>query len=468
VDWGAEYHHSERPAQALTLKERTFRVQASATSKPVLAAGALVRFATAVEAGTQQSTGGLENPAPVFIPNANVASWKNAVGVTLRLGRESFSASYGVQVSSTRRHRLADYMKHVVDAAYDLRATSPRGWLAHRPLDVRVRASAGRLTGSHHVPLNERFVGGNVETPFLVAEGWTIRGSPLLRSYPAYSFGGLGRGGDSFWSVNLSASLPVWVKPLVPSEVANDPAVRSAIDGQLDAAGVALESTYRTEEPAYRDVLTSLPEIGAMLRALQTRLNAIEPTLSTDLRESCSACAAEVDDLLEQLDGLAPGMQLGWLVSDPASGDVSIPSVLAACIERFNVRAADASVEKSGRELAAASERTRDRLARIDVARARRQAARDMAFPRQVVGSIFDEMNLVSAGPVALLDAAHLGQRHPTRAGITRYGVGVGLRLSVASTFHLTGGYSWNPGHHAGEPPGAGFVVVEVSAPFGW
>jgi hypothetical protein len=469
-EWHVAYRHADRPTDQQTLKLRELVVQTSAVSRPIGVSGGVFRFASLFEAGTQLTQLPPEQVPPEYIPSAGFASWKNAVGLSLRSQRQALSASYGLQLGQTRGADLFDYVKHVADAAYDGRVVSRTGSWAHRPLDVMSRLAAGRLHGGDGIPVTERFFGGNVEIPFLATDAWTVRGNPVLRSFPAYSFntatGGPAVGGDSFWSLTVTMSMPVWFRPLVPSEVAEDSEIRQGIAGQLGSAESALETTYKTSDPAHREIFATTKSLEPAVTALQARLATIMPSAPSSMKGLADACADQVDTLLAQLQNVTPTTYLEWVVVEASTEDVSIPSVLA-CIERLNTEMQDPELTRVIEPLRAAANVIRERIARIDTVKARDLAARDMAFPRQVVNTIFDELNAVSLGPAFLLDAAHIGQRGPPGAQATRYGIGLGVRLSVASSFHVTGGYAWNPDRHGAERPGAGFAVIEFSALFG-
>ena len=104
---------------------------------------------------------------------------------------------------------------------------------------------------------------------------------------------------------------------------------------------------------------------------------------------------------------------------------------------------------------------------RIDVVGAKAKAVRDMVFPRDVVHSIFHELNLWSLGPTLMFDGARIDLGEPTNETATRYALGAGLRFTLASTFHLTAGYVWNLNRDVGEPHGAAFFTIDLTAPFG-
>jgi len=468
VEWRIAYHHADRPSDGETLKVRALVAQASAVTQPFGGAGGVFRFASLFEAGEQRTT--LESPdlPPGYIARAGFGSWKNAVNATAGSLRHALSASYGLQLGLTKGTESIDYVKHAADVAYDGRLTSRSGWWAHRPLDLMSRFAGGRLHGERAVPLTERFFGGNVEVPFMASEGWTMRGNPVLRSVPAYRFDRINRstrGGDSFLSLTVTAALPLWFKPLVPPEVADDREIRQGIEGQLDSAESALETVHKADDPAHAEIVAKLPALRLALTAMNTRLSTLLPTLPDPQAAAAGTCDEQIDGLLELI---ANAKYLGFLIEDSSDeDDVTLPSVLRACVDQLSLKVGDSELTKAGQEIATSLEFARLRIARVDVDKARQRAVRDMRFPRHVVKTVFAELNAVSVGPLLILDAARIGQREPLAGRTTRFGLGGGVRLSVASAFHVIAGYVWNPDRREDERRGAGFARVEFSPLFG-
>ena len=468
VEWRLAYHHAERPADRETLKVRALVAQAAAVTQPFGKAGGVFRFASLFEAGEQRTT--LESPdlPPGYISSAGFGSWKNAVNATVGSLRHALSASYGLQLGLTNGTDSIDYSKHVADVALDARLVSRSRWWAHRPLDLMSRFAGGRLNGERAVPVPERFFGGNVEVPFLASDGWTMRGNPVLRSFPAYRFdriNGSTRGGDSFLSLTVTAAMPLWFKPLVPAEVADDEEIRRGVDGQLDSAESALETIYKADDPAHAEIVAKLPALRLTLTAMKTRLGTLTPTLSDPLAAAAATCHEQIDVLLELI---ANAKYLGFLIEESSDeDDVTLPSVLHVCVDQLNLKVGDPELTKAGQEIATSLEFARQRIARVDVEKARQRAVRDMLFPRHVVHTVFEELNAFSVGPLLMLDAARIGQREGPAGRTTRFGLGAGVRLSVASAFHVVAGYVWNPDRRDDERRGAGFARVEFIPLFG-
>ena len=141
--------------------------------------------------------------------------------------------------------------------------------------------------------------------------------------------------------------------------------------------------------------------------------------------------------------------------------------MIRVCVDELNGRLKDAAIGRIGAQLTADRQAIADNIARIDNATAQRLAARDMSFARGAVTTLFDEMNAISVAPMLVFDAARLSQRAPLASDLTRYAFGTGVRLSVVSAFHVSGGYVWNVNRSDPERHGAAFLTIEVTAPFG-
>jgi hypothetical protein len=83
---------------------------------------------------------------------------------------------------------------------------------------------------------------------------------------------------------------------------------------------------------------------------------------------------------------------------------------------------------------------------------------------KRTVHALVYELNLVSVSPVVMFDVAHIGPAS-SRLG-TRYGIGGGIRLSLANSLDFTAGYLASPHRLAGEPPGAFFFSMQFKDVF--
>jgi hypothetical protein len=471
-EWRVGYHNHDRPTDEHELKEQGLAGQMTVATRPLGSIGGVVRFASALEAGDQDTNIAAGDLPPAYLRNAGYGRWKNAVGVTFRSRRHAFSGSYGLQLGHTRGRPFLDYTKSIGELGYDGHFAPTTGWLRHRPLGVTSRSAIGRLNGDDNVPAAERFFGGNMAVPFLTGEGWDFRGNPVLRSFPASSFSrlanGAAAGGDNFFSFNLTASIPAWFRPLVPPDVAADAFVRQAINGQLQSAETTLETSHKIQDPAHRRAVEAGQALKSILAAVRSRVAEILPTIQEPLKATAESCDEQADMLLAVVESITPKTYVGSLLAEPVDeDDATLSSVLRVCIDNLNARLADTALSAIGEQLAAARGALAEQIAHIDSANARRLAARDMTFARGAVDTIFDELNAVSVGPVLVFDVARLGQHAPPSRALTRYGVGAGVRLSIASAFHVSAGYVWNLDRSAPERHGAAFAAVELSTLFG-
>jgi hypothetical protein len=471
LEWSGSYHHDDRPTGDHHVAMQHVAAQFAASSQPLGSMGGVVRLATALQAAdttTDFTFGAL--PAGYF-SRARYAAWKSAVGVTFRARRHAFSGSYGIQLGFTSADALVDFRKSVGEVVYDGRFAGSAAWLRRRAIEVGSRLTAGRLSGTAGIPAVERFIGGTTAVPFLAGDHWDLRENPVVRSFPAFSFASPGgdtrAGGDSFVAYNLTASLPVWVRPLVPTEITEDRVVRQTLEGQLNSAESALETTYKISDPAHQRAMTTSRSLTPTLEGIQSRLEALQPSIPDSLKTAAQSCLDQIQTMIDAVDAIGSATYVGSLLAEPVDeGDATLPSVIRVCIN-VGVGSNDAPLAALGRTLVAARSALADQIAQIDVGRARSLAVTDMAFARDTVGVVMDEMNAISVGPIFMLDIARLGQRQEPATDRTRYGVGTGVRLSVASSLHVSGGYVWNANRGAGERRGAAFAALELTTLLG-
>jgi hypothetical protein len=466
ANWRLAYAHADRPTERETLKTRALVAQVAAVTRPLGSNGAVIKVASLVEGGEQRSTPNAPGLASVSGTNGAFGSWKNAVNLDVQFRRQTLNASYGVQLGFTSAAEAVDYRKHVVDLAYDARVGPTRGWWAHRLVDIVARLGAGVLRGGG-TPTSERFFGGNVDVPFLSVPGWTLRGTPVLRSYPAYQLNAselAAHGGDNFVAFNLTTGLPLWVRPLVPAEISNDEEIQRLIDGQLGSAESTLEVVHKSADPAHRAIAASMPELETSLSAIQDRVATLAPTLSGAARASADDCDEQIATLLATI---AESRYLAFL-ADESEDAVSLASLQRVCIQGVNAHLKDADLDKRGREIETTLAFVRRQLDLIDTARAQERARKDMTLPRRTVRAVFEELNAVSIGPMLMVDAARLADRAQVRDPPLRVGVGSGVRISIVNTLHLSTGYLWNVSRAtSAERPGAAFAVLEFTTLLG-
>jgi hypothetical protein len=442
AEWRADGGYSDRPTDAGALRRSHVLVQGLAHSRP-FGPSVIVRFGMSIEGGKQSSTLPPPDIPAGYVSDTAYLSWKNFAGLSLRTTRHSFAASYGLQLGSTGSGRL-DYYKHLGDLVYAGGfAVAP-----HRMAQLESRVNFGILSPRGLTPAAERFFGGNVETPFMAGPSWRIRANPVIRSIPAFSLSRLEpdrpEGGESFFSLNVTASLPVWHYPLVPPEVSADREVRELVDGELNGAEEILGSSYESRDPVLRTLFEARAGFVETLDRLESRLNMLPDS------EARERCIDEIGPLHQMAEELRPTNS--WRPFVAEEGDHSIPTAVRECT---GVKDADFGALMA--ELLAYDERIRTQLAKIDQAKWTGLAKRDMEFPRSVVRTIMDELNILSISLALVYDAARLGPRPAGSAAGMRYGMGGGIRVSFASSVELTAGYAVNPSPLPWERRGAFF-----------
>lgn len=473
-EWSVGYHHADRPTDQETLEGRAFIGYVTTASRPLGSRGAIVRWSSLAEAGEQRVALPPEVLPAGYIARAGYGGWKNAIGADLRTGRHGLSAAYGLLLGMSRGSDAVDYVKHVAEVTYEARIPWKAPAWTHRPLDIMTRWSGGHLGGGDAIPATERFFGGATTTDFLPGTGWALRASPELRGFPPRWFNRVNSnqaaiGATSYQSVTVTAAMPLWARPLVPPEVIAEPEVVQQVEAQLNSAEAIIDVLHRQTDPAYISLLERAPLLDAPLAAFDARVESIESALPAGPKERAAVCRELVDGLRAQLDPeQRPRPYLVAVFANPADeGDPTLPNVRDVCLTQLGKQVGDVELARLGEVIVSEVETMQALVSRIDVARAKTMAARDMAFPRDVVHSIFHELNVWSLGPALMFDGARIDLGVPPGESATRYALGAGLRFTLASTLHLTAGFVWNLNREAGEPHGAPFFTIDVTAPFG-
>ena len=251
VDWRMGYNYFNLPSDPNQIKAGTGLGQIFGASRPIGSNDLTFRFGASVEGGNRQS----ELPVSIIDPNVaqqlGYGALKAYLGATANRGRRSWTASYGLQLSSDGDLSL-NYTKHIFDAGYRMRYL----WREHRPFRLEAQFTAGAIhTRGKPVPVAERFFGGNKVRSFIDGDDWIINTAPIIRSFPQNTFNLVGFnlpiGGEKFFSANVTVSQPVWNFPAVPFQISQESIVRDALGGQLRTARVATVKSYLEELPAY-------------------------------------------------------------------------------------------------------------------------------------------------------------------------------------------------------------------------
>lgn len=253
VDWRMGYNYFNLPSDPNTVKAGTGLAQVFGASKPLGRNGLTFRFGASVEGGNRQSDLPVSILDPNLVQQLGYGALKAYLGATANRGRRSWTASYGVQLSSDGEDPNLSYTKHLFDAGYRLRYL----WREHSPFRMEAQFSAGiiQARGTNPVPVAERFFGGNKIRPFIDGDDWIINSAPFIRSFPQTSLNLVGVnapfGGEHFFSANLTLSQPFWNIPAVPRAISQEQFVRDAIGGALRTARTATVKSYLDENPEY-------------------------------------------------------------------------------------------------------------------------------------------------------------------------------------------------------------------------
>ena len=298
VDWRMGYDYFDLPSDPNRVKAATGLAQVFGASKPLGTQSLTFRFGASFEGGNRQSDLPVSTVDPVFAQRLGYGALKAYLGATASHGRQSWTASYGVQLSSDGEDFSLSYTKHIFDAGYRMRYL----WREHRPFRLEAQFTAGTIqTRAKAVPVVERFFGGNKTRSFIDGDDWIINSAPLIRSFPQNTFNLVGInspfGGENFFSANLTLSQPVWNFPAVPDEVSKEPIVKDAIASALRSARTATVRTFAEDVPEYL----------VMQKALLGDAAASTPSPTCDAVKGnlvdLSAVLAEVDQQLTALSG---------------------------------------------------------------------------------------------------------------------------------------------------------------------
>jgi hypothetical protein len=260
LNWRLGYNYYKLPSDPNELKAGTGLAQVAGASEPLGGTGVVLRFGASVEAGNRQTDVVGVPVVPQVAETAGYGAVKLYVGATANRGRQSWSASYGLQLSNDGDDFRVAYLKHIFDASYRMRYL----WREHRPFRLEAQFSAGTIQTHNNgvVPVVERFFGGNKPRRFIDGDEWIINSNPLIRSFPQNSLNLVGVdspiGGDNFFSASITASQPVWNFPAVPAEISEESIIRDALGGQLRTARQATLNSYVEEEREYVVLYKSL------------------------------------------------------------------------------------------------------------------------------------------------------------------------------------------------------------------
>jgi hypothetical protein len=453
TEWRLSWSDSERPTDRQPLTQRRALGQAAAQTRPFGPVGAVVRFGASLEGGDQR-TSVPADPDSKLLPVTDYGALRTYLGVSLNGQHHVVSGSYGLLLGGVPNGHFVDYRKHVADVAYSLR----QDVADHRTLEVESRFSAGWLQTPGSAPAAERFYGGNVEQDFIEGDSWRIRANPIIRSMPNGYFNRLadrpGEGGEKYFAVNVTASVPAWRLPLVPSELARLKAFTDAIEQTKGTAREQASAFYRARDPMQKKIAKDAVTVSAVLDALFERVQDIVPAIPDPLRQPLADCS-------DGLDVARGNMQQ---LSNTGYGPIAtiiIPDVLSACEEYFASALSDPIIASGSGRLEMLRDAVAQAMKDVDEARILASVETDLGFAFRAFDTLVHEVNAVSVGPAVFFDAARIGPQSAAQGGGVRYGVGGGVRISVMNVMNITAGYAWNPDPRPWEKPGAFFVSLD-------
>ena len=481
AEWNVEYRYLRDPGPNIRFDEAVLSAQFVGATRALGNAGLILRFGAGIEGGHKQS-----NIPVAVLPDQNVQSAPYGAvklfgGASFRSGRHSFKGSYGVELGGAGESIGLDYVKQIVDVAYETRFLVA----VHRPISLETQFTAGTINTINELPASARFFGGNVDSNFLATPSWSVRSQPFIRSFSPNGLnrpgsGVLGVGGDRFFSANVTFAATVWGIPMVPRQILNDPDFASAFDLSLSSAESVLINEYVAESSEFLSIAARVRNVPPLLEQIRQAVATVEnaprtPEIDEQLDE-VRLQLSTVDELSQSiLTDLEQGRGRTASVRTLAVGFPTRTPPVASYLEELSAE----TVSLANLSGASAAEALRRSASELDTLRrsmaeafrslegstqwtaAQKRAQLDMRYPRQVVSQLTREANLIGISPVAIFDAARISLKSGRNPEV-RFALGAGLRVSIVS-LDVTVGYAWNLRRRIGEPSGAVLFTMELS-----
>ena len=434
LDYRLQYAANDQPAGRLQLQENVLSLQAVASTKAfTLQSGNKIagRYGLSIGSGNQQSTAA-ETP-PGTLARSHEGDIRLLVGTTYTTRYTGLAASYALRISGAGLDSLAS-AANIADAKFDWRQGK-----THTPWDIGARATAGIIAGSRDILLNSRFFGGNAVAPVLPGDSWMVPYGPLVRSIPRNRLNGLGYGGTSFYSTNLTIGKVLKSSPLIPAEIEKAPGFCEGITAAENTAETFFADDYETKSGAYKAMVAKFgAQFVADLTDVQQFLHGIPPSAPVSnagkhTRDALRVARTAKSDPLALKTYTNPAKStILQLVDDLGKIAPTVPALQQAQLNKFIA------------DLRLRVEQLKTAIAEIDQSSiaemARLHAKRDMKGPREVIDTLRHEADIWSVSAVGIFDA---GRLWPDPNG-TRYAIGAGGRFSVLSV-NFTAGYAFNP-----------------------
>jgi hypothetical protein len=226
-----------------------------------------------------------------------------------------------------------------------------------------------------------------------------------------------------------------------------------------------LRTLNEIDDPAQKELFeTRKTPLETTTAAMEARVTELESSVPERLQPAYEACVEKIGDLAAAASDIRSSTPWRTFINDDPE-ESGIPVVIQRCLVDVNETLRDRELNRLGSELGDHATVIAAQLAKVDVDRARREAEETMAFPRTVIHKAFDEMTLVSLAPMITFDAARLGDSQNRTS--TRYSLGGGIRLTIASSVSFEVGYARNLKPQSGEGSGALFFATRFIDIFG-
>ena len=456
--WRIDYRRESAPAGAARLRNAALSAQFSAATRPFWDGAALARFGALLEGGNMQSVVPAALLGPQTVPNAGYGSLKGYAGLSSRTGHNVLSVSYGLELGSIWPAARIDWRKHIGDVADEF-------WVSigdHKPLEVESRFTAGGIQVPGEIPLPARFFGGSAGSSFIPGDAsWQIRDEPFLRAIPPdrLNLTSAGVGVARFAGLNLTVAYPVKARPMMPRDLSGDKDFNTVLNAQIQTAASVEQNYYSWKDPHFGAAFAGIPDLQHRLDALRQAVDAAQRAHPGRFEDEFSDCLLGIGDAERDAAGAlgaAGSKQYGYVVS-LLSHDPDLQEIRDGCVSELNGELHDPAVASAALAVESAGAAMLEHFNAIDQKLARRKASADIAFVRRTLSTLFHDLDIFSASPVAVFDAAWV-----EAAGHNRIGPGAGVRLELASTVNFTLGYAWNIHPQFTEGRGAVFFSINV------
>lgn len=490
TEWRLGYEHSNLPTTNSKLKQSNFLGQFYAATRAVTNNEVIVRFGAEIQGGNQQTDFSPNGLPSNLTENNRFAAVNSFVGASANIGKHSFKVSYGLRVGSASKNLQVDYAKQVFDVAGDWRVKVA----SRRNLEMRTQLSFGTIKTYNVLPVRERFFGGATEQNFIDGDFWQIPANPVIRSFPANRFSQPNllnnRGGDSFAAFNLTASVPIWKRALVPDEIAVDPAnpdqinpeLKSSLDLEFGIIQKTLENVYLGETENYKKVIDKVRETKQTITELRPVLESIpNPNGSPDIQEQLEELLTEptgtfvavetfstkiIKEYEDKVPDLATITTLFFgIPSEQVASEIETLNDALKILETHLPTAKAQEIANLRQQLNTRSDTVKilfeDMKQSVAGQESKTKAGRDVQYSQKIINYLIRDANLISLSPVFIFDAAKISQRN-LRGADFRYGIGGGIKVNFIS-LDVTAGYVFNPQPKPWESRGAVLFKIEVS-----